>query len=261
MRLNAILMAKEHKKMYFQLKQRLKYFRLPVIIISCINGVISIGTDDFFGRRTVIITTCLLSLSCSILGSIELFLGIQQNMETELATYKLLYSLASELFKTLSLFRQSRTGPGKEYLEQKYEQYFKIIERALPLKRKIADQLLVLPDREQLRHGPPFVSRMETASIPSAPSASHVSSGNSYVWSMFFGSNSNRNSNSSTSGGTSTTNSHPHAQAQQPHSQAQSWPPPMQIFTNEDEEEMDLDVGNAHTTLRVTEEEKERTLG
>jgi hypothetical protein len=36
-RINSVLLSKNHKKRYFYLIEILKYFRLPVIIISCIT--------------------------------------------------------------------------------------------------------------------------------------------------------------------------------------------------------------------------------
>ena len=42
-RVNSVLLTTEHKKRYFGLNQTLKYFRLPVIILSGINSIISVG--------------------------------------------------------------------------------------------------------------------------------------------------------------------------------------------------------------------------
>ena len=48
-RINSVLLSKEHSKRYFALKQTLQYFRLPVIIISGINSIVSVGLQIFFG--------------------------------------------------------------------------------------------------------------------------------------------------------------------------------------------------------------------
>ena len=60
----------------------LKYFKIPVIILSSINSVIAIGLSTFIIQTLVSVITCIISLISAMLGSIELYLGIQKTMET-----------------------------------------------------------------------------------------------------------------------------------------------------------------------------------
>ena len=83
-RVNCILMNKQHKKQYLQLQNTLKYFRLPIILISGVSSVCAVGLQPYIEQQTISVITCLLSLTCGIVGSIELFLGIQSQMENEL---------------------------------------------------------------------------------------------------------------------------------------------------------------------------------
>ena len=92
-RVNSVLLSKEHKKRYFELKQTLQYFRLPVIIISGINSIVSIGFQPYLAQSVISMITCLLALICSIIGSIELYLAIQKSMEIELVVSKDYYLL------------------------------------------------------------------------------------------------------------------------------------------------------------------------
>ena len=87
-RINSILLSKEHKKRYFYLTEILRYFRLPVIIISGINSIVSVGFQPYIDQGTISMLTCLLALLCSIIGSIELYLTIQKSMENELTSSK-----------------------------------------------------------------------------------------------------------------------------------------------------------------------------
>ena len=82
LRINCVTLSKEHKKQYFQLKYILQYFRLPVIIISGINSIVSVGLQPYATQEAISMTTCVLALVCSIIGSIELYLAIQKSMET-----------------------------------------------------------------------------------------------------------------------------------------------------------------------------------
>ena len=145
-RMNCVILAKEHKKQYFHLNHILLYFRLPLIIISGINSIVSVGLQPYLNQGTISMMTCLLALTCSIIGSIELYLAIQKSMENELLASKDYYILSIDLPKTLTLSNQHRPIPAKEYLEKKYNEYVKLCENSNLLSKKIIDSLNPLPN-------------------------------------------------------------------------------------------------------------------
>ena len=144
-RLNSVAYSNTHKKRYLYLKHLLLYFRLPVIIISGFNSVISVGLQNYLEQASISAITCLLALFCGIIGSIELFLGIQQQMENELVCSKDFYLLAIDIFKMLSLQANNRNVDGKTYLDEKYQIYIKLVENSALLRRKINDSLTPSP--------------------------------------------------------------------------------------------------------------------
>lgn len=140
-RINCVILSNEHKKRYFQLKNTLQYFRLPVIILSGINSIVSVGLQNYLEQQTISMMTCLLALVCSIIGSIELYLAVQKSMELELLSSKEYYLLGIDIYKTLSLHAPIRPIPAKEYLERNYEQYCKLTENSLLIVKKLEDKL------------------------------------------------------------------------------------------------------------------------
>lgn len=146
MRMNCVILAKQHKKQYFYLNNILLYFRLPVIIISGINSIVSVGLQPYVNQGMISMMTCLLALSCSIIGSIELYLAIQKSMENELLASKDYYILSIDLHKTLTLSSIHRPIPAKDYLEKKYNEYVKLCENSNLLSKKIIDSLNPLPE-------------------------------------------------------------------------------------------------------------------
>jgi hypothetical protein len=143
-RLNCVLLSKEHKKQYFRLKYTLQYFRLPVIILSGINSIVSVGLQPYLKQGTISIATCLLALTCSIIGSIELYLAIQKGMENELTAQQSYYLLGVDIFKNLSLAREHRPVQARDYLEKCYNEYCKLIENSNIVTRKLEDKLAPL---------------------------------------------------------------------------------------------------------------------
>lgn len=148
-RINSGILSQEHKERYILLKSRLQYFRLPVIIISSINSIVSIGFQSYIDQQTISITTCFLALLCSIIGSIELFLSIQKQMEQDLSASKEYYLLSIEIFKILNLERERRSTPAKEYLEKIYSEYCKLIENSELITKKIKDELIIIKEDVQ----------------------------------------------------------------------------------------------------------------
>jgi len=144
-RQNCVVLSNEHKTQYFYLKYILQFFRLPVIIISGINSVISVGMTGYMEQSAISITTCILALTCSIIGSIELYLAIQKGMENELASQQAYYLLGVDIFKNLSLAREHRPIPAKEYLDKCYNEYVKLTENSNAVIKNLEDKLTPLP--------------------------------------------------------------------------------------------------------------------
>jgi len=142
---NSVIMNELHKKRFLFFKGQLKYYRIPIIILSGFNSVLSVGLSKFVNQDLVSVITCLVSLVCGIVGSIELFLSIQSNMENELNVSKEYYLLAIDIQKVLILARDNRPPNAKEILEEKFQQYHKLFEASQIIDKKIKDRLAPLP--------------------------------------------------------------------------------------------------------------------
>jgi hypothetical protein len=142
---NCVILSNEHRKRYFNLKDNLKYYRLPIIVTSGINSVISVGLQPYLTQDIISVITCLLALICSIIGSIELYLAIQKSMENELISQRDFHLLGIDIRKTLLLTRDHRPVPAKDYLDTQYNLYCKLIESSNTLAKDLEDKLYKLP--------------------------------------------------------------------------------------------------------------------
>ena len=143
-RINSLLLANKHKTRYFELRDSLKWYRLPVIVLNGVNSIISVRLQPYATQGVISITTSLIALLCGIIGSIELFFGIQKRLESDMIAQRDYYLLSVDIFKTLSLAKHNRPIPAKDYLEKSYNTYQKLIESSNTLARRIDDQLLPL---------------------------------------------------------------------------------------------------------------------
>jgi hypothetical protein len=138
-RQNSVLLSKQHKNNYLDLKKSLKYYRLPVIVISALNSVFSIGLQPFMSQTTISLINCGLAMGVGMIGSIELFYGITKKMELELISSKDYYVLSADIYKFLSLDKDNRTITEKIFLDEAYGRYIILIESSSILKKPIKD--------------------------------------------------------------------------------------------------------------------------
>lgn len=143
-RINCVLFHKAHKSNFLTLKEHLKYYKIPIIIISSISSIISLS-QVYIDQNTITILNMSFGLLCSIIGSIELFFGISNQMINELSVSKEYEILALEIYKCLTMAPENRNTDGKTFLEQCFGTYIKLIEKSNLLKPRIHDRLLMIP--------------------------------------------------------------------------------------------------------------------
>ena len=141
-RVNCIILNRLHKQRYFELTSSLKYYRLPVIILNGINSIFAVGLQPYIQQGTISLTNSLIALTCGIIGSIELYFGIQKRLENDMISQRDYYLLSIDIFKTLSLSPEQRPVPSKDFLEKSYNTYTKLIESSSTLARVKGDQLI-----------------------------------------------------------------------------------------------------------------------
>lgn len=152
LRVNCVNLCEYHRRRYFHFKSYGKYFRIPIIILASINSTASVGLQPLLDQQIVSGITCIIGMIMGIMGSIELYMGIQSSMDLELKQSKEFYALAIDIYKTLSVGKEDRGESGISYLNKKYSQYAKICEQSNLLKRELRIDMLahikpVLKDR------------------------------------------------------------------------------------------------------------------
>lgn len=147
-RINSIVLSNQHKKSYFALASKLKWFRIPMILLSTVVSVFNVGLPTYVKQITVNQICSIISLFVGFIGSLELFLAIGTRMENELVQSKELYLLAIEIQKTLLLEIANRNGDGIAYLEDKFNTYSKLIENSQLLDSKVVDMLTPIEETQ-----------------------------------------------------------------------------------------------------------------
>jgi len=146
-RMNAVQLSNSHKQNYFFYKSLYKYFKIPTIILSSCSAVSAVGLQNYISQQHISGLVCLLGLTISIINSIELFLKLQETLETELNCSKEFYNLSIDIKKTLLLDAENREISGQAYLQKKYSDYVKLQEQSNLISNTFNDGLNKLPKK------------------------------------------------------------------------------------------------------------------
>lgn len=157
LRINCVNLSEYHRKRYYYFKSYGKYFRLPLILLASINSTVSVGLQPLVSQDIISGITCLIGMVMGIISAVELYMGIQTSMELELKQSKDFYSVAIDIYKTLSLQRVNRGEDGKDYLNKMYSNYVKLCEASQLLRRKLkVDMLTQIPHKFEDASGSPL---------------------------------------------------------------------------------------------------------
>lgn len=143
---NCITMRAYHLQRYYQYKRILPMFKIPVLILSALNSVFSVGLQPYMEQSLISVLNCIISLITTIINSIEMYMGIQKSLESEFVSSQGFYILSIDIFKTLSLKRENRDSSGKQYLTECYNLYEELIKKS----KLIKDPQMLLLDKLQI---------------------------------------------------------------------------------------------------------------
>jgi len=150
-RQNSNILATYHRKRYLMLKARLKYYRIPIIVISALNSSFAVCLNGFLKQTYISLINMFLSLIVGIIGSIEMFYKITEQIQIENNGSKDFYILSCDIYKWLSLEESNRIESPREFLNESYTRYIKLIETSITLKKRIEDKLVdINPARETI---------------------------------------------------------------------------------------------------------------
>jgi len=139
---NASELSKLHKKNYLSLSHQQIYYRIPIIVLSSVNSVFSIGLSAYIAQESVSTINCIISLFCGILSSIELYFQLTKRIETELLMHKEYYLLCIKINSCLKLDRSHRRETsGIDFLTEVENKYNTLFEASNILKEDYIDEL------------------------------------------------------------------------------------------------------------------------
>jgi hypothetical protein len=139
---NSIELSRLHKRHYLALSHQQIYYRIPIIVLSSVNSIFSVGLSAYVNQSIVSTTNCIISLFCGILSSVELYFQLTKRIETELITYREYYLLSTKINSCLKLDRDHRRETsGIDFLTEILNKYNTLFEASNVLNEDYTDEL------------------------------------------------------------------------------------------------------------------------
>lgn len=116
-------------------------FNIPILIISSLNALCAISLNDFLTQRYVSILNAILSAGTGVLGSIQLYMKINEKVTNATRSQILMKRLALKISKELSVDRATRSTDGQVFLQDCFSEFNAALEQSNPIEKKIQNFL------------------------------------------------------------------------------------------------------------------------
>lgn len=182
---------KHHINDYMYYHRLSSRFNIPILIVSSINALCAISLNDFLGQRYVSILNAVLSAGTGVLGSVQLFMKINEKMTNALRSSINIKRLALKISKELSIDRAQRITEGYPFMSECFSEFTTVMEQGNPIESKMANYLALsgintstpstpmqrVADRLlKIAKSPSSLSEYVSAHVPSASSGQSVDS-------------------------------------------------------------------------------------
>jgi hypothetical protein len=136
---------KHYSKEYTYYSGLSSKFNIPILITSAVNALTAIALNNFVKQELVSIMNAVLSAGTGVLGSIQLYMKLNEKMTNALRSSISMKKLALKISKELTVDRQLRVTEGMTFLQECFSDFNTSIEAGNPIEIKIPNHL-AFPD-------------------------------------------------------------------------------------------------------------------
>ena len=137
--------AAHHTKDHMYYNKLSSRFNIPILVISSINALTAISLNSFLDQEYVSILNAVLSAGTGVLGSIQLYMKLNEKMTNALRASILMKRLALKISKELSIDRDQRSTEGQAFLQECFAEFNTALEQGNPIEKKLRNHLSLVP--------------------------------------------------------------------------------------------------------------------
>jgi len=120
-------------------------FNIPILIISSINALTAVAMNEFVPQKFVSIINAVLSAGTGVLGSIQLYMKINEKMTNALRSSIAFKRLGLKISKEITLARADRVTEGQSFMSECFSELNTAIEQGNPVERSKLPNFMALP--------------------------------------------------------------------------------------------------------------------
>jgi len=122
-------------------------FNIPILIVSAINALTAVALNEFVAQKYVSIMNAVLSAGTGVLGSVQLYMKINEKMTNATRSSVAFKRLGLKISKELTLSRDDRLTEGQAFLSDCFAEFNTAIEQGNPVEKTKLVNYLALPRR------------------------------------------------------------------------------------------------------------------
>jgi hypothetical protein len=155
-----------HSKDHLFYSKLASKFNIPILIISAINALTAVGLNSFIAQEYVSVLNAILSAGTGVLGSVQLYMKINEKMTNALRASILMKRLALKISKELSISPENRVTDGQAFLVDCFSEFNTALEQGNPIEKDLPNHLAFteLPKKEKFN-----LLNMAAAAVTGSP--------------------------------------------------------------------------------------------
>jgi hypothetical protein len=125
-------------------------FNIPILLVSAINALTAVALNSFIDQKYVSIMNAILSSGTGFLGSIQLYMKLNERMANSLRSSIAMKRIALKISKELTVAREIRVTEGLTFLQECFSEFNTTLESGNPIEKKLTNVLEMI-DEEELK--------------------------------------------------------------------------------------------------------------
>ena len=130
-----------HNKDHMYYTKLSSKFNVPILIISAVNALTAVGLNSFIRQEYVSVLNAILSAGTGVLGSIQLYLKINEKMTNSLRASILMKRLALKISKELSIEMKNRVSDGQIFMNECFAEFNTALEQGNPIEKSLHNHM------------------------------------------------------------------------------------------------------------------------
>lgn len=126
---------KHHLKDYTYYNRLSIKYNVPILVISALNSLMAIALTEFIEQKYVSIINAVLSAGTGVLGSVQLFLKVNEKLAKSTSSAILYEKLFLKIRKELTLDLENRDQDSKTFVNDCFKDFTSYIEKSNPIER------------------------------------------------------------------------------------------------------------------------------